>query len=94
MCINIRIMYITFNSNHLYNLFFSKPVALIEAINESNIFIDFSCVEIYRQSVGIYSKVVSLHYCIKHNDRIEIYKDLVIEAKNARSIRAKKKYSF
>jgi len=92
--ISIKIIYITFNTNHLYNLFFSKPVSLIEAINESNIFVDFACVEIYRQSVGIYSRVVDLHYCIKHNDRIEIYKNLIIEVKNARSIRVKKKYSF
>ena len=92
MCINIRIVYITSTLNHLYNLFFFRPITIIEAINESSIFIDFSCVEIYRQSVGIYSRVSNLHCSIKHNDRIEIYKDLIIDPKNARAIRVKNKY--
>lgn len=41
-------------------------------------------------SVGIYSKIVALDARLHSNDRIEIYRPLKIDPKQARHLRAKK----
>ena len=40
--------------------------------------------------VGIFSKRVKLEDGLKNNDRVEIYRELVIDPKEARRLRAKK----
>ena len=63
------------------------------AIRRSGILKKFQEIKLENVRVGVYGKSVSLDTLVKNRDRIEIYRPLQIDPKQARLTRAKKKIS-
>lgn len=61
------------------------------AILASNIGEHFPCIDLTRQKVGIFGKIVDLDQLLSNKDRIEIYWPLRIDPKKARKLREAKK---
>ena len=59
-----------------------------EAIERSGILVEYPSIDLNVLSVGIYSKKVSLQDRINNNDRVEIYRLLQVDPKEARRLRA------
>ena len=61
------------------------------AIDRSGVLEIFPEIDLTQQKVGIFGVVKKLSSVVKEGDRIEIYRKLVIDPKEARRLRAKKK---
>lgn len=61
------------------------------AIQNSAILKKFPEIDLQINKVGIFSKIVSLSDKLHDGDRIEIYRSLIIDPKQARVLRAKRK---
>jgi putative ubiquitin-RnfH superfamily antitoxin RatB of RatAB toxin-antitoxin module len=61
-----------------------------EAIEDSGILQRFPQIDLSSQKIGIFGKVVELNRVLKSGDRVEIYRALIAEPKDARRRRAKK----
>lgn len=61
-----------------------------EAIRNSGILKIFPDIDLTKQKVGIFSKLAKLSDQVKEGDRIEIYRPLTIDPKEARRAKAKK----
>ncbi len=61
-----------------------------QAIQQSHILDEFPEINLAVNKVGIFSKTVALSQIISENDRIEIYRPLKIDPKQARLLRAKR----
>lgn len=52
---------------------------------------EFPEIDLAKNKVGIYSRICNLEQVVKHGDRIEIYRPLLIDPKEARRLRASRK---
>ncbi len=59
-----------------------------QAIELSGIAGDFPEIDLQKNKVGIFGKLVSLDQCLQAGDRIEIYRGLLADPKQARRERA------
>lgn len=96
MSFEVEVVYAGKESQKIISLQMEKGSTVLEAIQQSGIFYYFP--EIARQGivylekhVGIYGKAVGLGKKLNSNDRIEIYRDLYQDPKEARRKRAKEK---
>lgn len=88
---NIEVVYANKNNQKIFYVEYSDNLTINIAIKKSGILVDFSEINLKKQSVGIYGKVLPLSYIVNPGDRIEIYRPLVIDPKNARWLRAEEK---
>lgn len=61
-----------------------------QVIHQSGLLDQFPDISLKINRVGIFGKPVSLNTILNPNDRLEIYRSLIIDPKKARQIRAKK----
>ena len=61
-----------------------------QAIRSSGILERFPEIDLAQNKVGIFAKVVSLDTVLREGDRVEIYRPLLVDPKQARRVRAKK----
>jgi putative ubiquitin-RnfH superfamily antitoxin RatB of RatAB toxin-antitoxin module len=61
-----------------------------DAILASNLLTIINHISLYNNRVGIYNKLVNLKSCVQDGDRIEIYRNLIIDPKERR----RRKYFF
>jgi uncharacterized protein len=61
-----------------------------EAITSSGILAQFPEIDLSRQKVGVFGKMKPLSEPLKAGDRVEIYRSLLIDPKEARRAKAKK----
>lgn len=61
-----------------------------QAIRRSGILSAFPEIEIARSEVGIFGRVVSLDARVRDGDRVEIYRPLIADPKDARRQRAQR----
>ena len=87
----VSVAYATQNAQKIYQLNLTDVLTVQEVIEKSGVFDDFPCIDLCVQAVGIYGEIVSLQDCVDDNDRIEIYRPLLIDPKAARAVRAEKK---
>lgn len=66
------------------------PMTVREAVLLSGVLGEFPELETENLSVGIFSRAVDLDTDVKAEDRIEIYRPLTIDPKEARKLREKK----
>ena len=62
-----------------------------QAIEKSGIQKQFSDIDLTNNKVGIFGKQTSLDHLLSDRDRIEIYRPLILDPKEMRRKRAKKK---
>jgi putative ubiquitin-RnfH superfamily antitoxin RatB of RatAB toxin-antitoxin module len=67
------------------------PCQVGEAIAQSGMLAHFTEIDLTTQAVGIFSKKCELTDMLKAGDRVEIYRPLTIDPKEARRAKAEKK---
>ena len=66
-----------------------ETFTLEQAIVDSGLLHEFPEIDLSLQKVGIFGKLANLSQIVKPGDRIEIYRPLLINPKEARRLRAK-----
>ena len=87
---NIEIIYALADEQKLIALKVAEHCTVDQALRQSGIFKLYPELSIETIQVGIFSRPVDLSYVLRENDRIEIYRPLIIDPKEARRLRAKK----
>lgn len=87
--IKIEIAYAAAKNTCLIPLDVTQPCTIYEAIQQSGILTAFPEINLSSNKVGVFSVLASLDSEAKSGDRIEIYRPLLIDPKQARKQRAK-----
>lgn len=82
--INIEIAYATPLNQLVIPLQMTEPCTVEQAILQSGILLQYPEIQLENNKVGIFSKVVPLSTLLKDGDRVEIYRPLIIDPKQAR----------
>lgn len=87
--INIEVVYASISQQHLLKLMVDPNTTIEEAIHQSGILTLYPEINLTKNKVGIFSKQQPLNYILQEGDRIEIYRPLTIDPKEARRAKAK-----
>lgn len=90
---HVEVAYATAKQQVIIPLEVTLPCTVKVAIEQSGILNQFPEIDLEKQSVGIFSKKVKLTDVLCENDRVEIYRPLLIDPKQARLLRAKRDHS-
>lgn len=82
--IHVSVVFALPNEQHLFNVDVPKGATVESAIIASGILGWYPEIDLSSQKIGIYSKFVALTHPLEQNDRIEIYRPVVQNAKTAR----------
>jgi len=86
--INVELIYALPNEQELYSISVQSDLTVEQAIKESSILQDYPEIDLEKVKVGIFSKVCKLTDNLHEGDRIEIYRPLIADPKEARKKRA------
>lgn len=89
--INIEVAYADSLKQHIVNVQLDNGSTIEQAIDCSGILMLFPDINLMRQKVGIFSKQKKLTDIVKEGDRVEIYRTLTMDPKEARKKRVKEK---
>ncbi len=89
--ISIEVAYATPQRQKILSLEVPTGCTVREAILASGIIESFPEIDLKQQAVGVFSKLVTLETALEEHDRIEIYRELIADPKEARRQRAEKK---
>jgi uncharacterized protein len=85
MCnIPIEIVYAGFNQQTILSLEVSENTTVIKAIQQTSLLQQFPEIDLAKNKVGVFGKIVSLERILQAGDRIEIYRPLLIDPKQKR----------
>ena len=87
--INVEVVYATPSQQHVANVTVPAGCTVLEAIEESDILSLFDEIDLSRNKVGIYSRLVDLNVVLQDGDRVEIYRSLKADPKAVRRRLAK-----
>lgn len=87
--ISIEVVYATPEKQKIINLQVPVGTSIEAAIKQSGILTEFTEINLTQQKVGIFSKPRVLSDIVQAGDRIEIYRPLLIDPKEARRIKAR-----
>lgn len=87
--IHITVAYATPNQQVEIPLIIEENCTVALAIKRSGILQQFPEIKLASAKVGVFSKRVALDANLRDGDRIEIYRPLIIDPKQARVLRAK-----
>lgn len=90
-CIRVEVVYATNTTQRLFSLEVAAECTIAQAIEQSGILLLYPEIDLNRQKVGIFSQQRELTSRLKGGDRIEIYRPLLIDPKEARRKKANKK---
>lgn len=91
MALNISIAYARPDRQIEISLTIEESCTVAMAIRRSTILDQFSEIDLAKAAVGIFSKKAALDDLLQEGDRIEIYRPLLIDPKEARRLRAERK---
>lgn len=89
--LRIEVVYARPDSQRIIALEVEAGTTIQAAIEQSDIMSVFPEIDLAHQAVGVFSKPRKLSDLVKNGDRIEIYRPLTIDPKDARRAKAKKK---
>jgi len=89
--ITVELIYIEPASQNSLRLDIVKGSNINQAIHLSGLLERFPEIDLEVNKVGIFSKIQKLDTVLRQGDRIEIYRPLLVDPKEARRQRAKKK---
>lgn len=75
----------------IYEIVITEKMTVQEAIENSGLLHDFPYIDLSLRKVGIYGMITNMKNYVHNNDRIEIYRPLLKNPKEARTIRAERK---
>jgi len=84
----VEVAYALLDVHFLKKITITPGCTIHEAILISNILDQFPEIDLAKQKVGIFGKSAPLNTPLRPNDRIEIYRPLIIDPKDARRRRA------
>lgn len=84
----IEVIYLAANKQAVMALDLPENTRLIEAIQLSKLLENFPEIDLNRNKVGIFSKIVPLDTLLKDGDRVEIYRPLLVDPKQKRRLKA------
>ena len=87
----VELVYASQSNQKQYHLVLATETIVKQAIEASGVLIDFPEIDLAKQAVGIFAEIVELDHVLKEGDRVEIYRKLTIDPKDARRIRAQEK---
>ncbi|ALD15207.1 hypothetical protein IX46_01330 [Buchnera aphidicola (Aphis glycines)] len=82
--IQVTIIYALSEIQYIEKVYIISNSTVKDAIFASNILSVFPGLQFYKNNVGIYNKLVHLNKKINNGDRIEIYRNLIIDPKERR----------
>lgn len=88
---SIELVYIKPDSENVLKLEVDCDTTIQQAIESSGLLQQFPEIDLGINKVGIYSKLKDLDTVLESNDRIEIYRPLFADPKEARRRRVRKK---
>ena len=88
--ISIEVAYATPTKQALLEVVIEHGTTVEQAIQASGIMKRFPEIDLAVQKVGIWNRTCKLTDCPKKGDRIEIYRPLIADPKEARRVRAEK----
>ena len=86
--LHIELIYALPDEQEIYAIKVDENTSVEQAINQSKILQRYSEIDLAINKIGIFSKVCQLTDKLRDGDRIEIYRPLIIEPKEARKARA------
>ena len=86
--ITIEIAYASAYRQLILSVNIKKTSSILAAIEASSILAEFPEIDLAVNKVGIFGKMCELDASLRHQDRIEIYRSLIIDPKMARIKRA------
>lgn len=89
--VTVELIYVEPNSQFSLSLDLADGSNIEQAIAHSGILEQYPEIDLSVNKVGIYSKIKTLDTILTTGDRIEIYRPLLADPKEARRQRAKKK---
>lgn len=89
--LTIEVAYAKADSQRILIVQVEAGTTIETVIERSGILELFPEIDLQKQKVGIFSKIKKLTDHVKEGDRIEIYRSLVMDPKEARRKRAQKK---
>ena len=89
--INIELIYPTPDKQRLINISVPLETTVLQAIDRSKILTKYPEIDLDKNKIGIFSKIVKLTEVLREGDRIEIYRPLIADPKEARKKKAAKK---
>ena len=88
--LSIEVVYVTPDRVFQKNLTMPAGSSVQDAVERSGLHAEFP-ETLDTNQVGVYGKVVPLSQQLQEGDRVEVYRDLIFDPKEARRMRAMKK---
>lgn len=87
--IDVSVVYALPDQQVIMELSVEDGCTVKQAVEQSGLLAQFTEIDIQTMQVGIYSERVSLEHLLRAGDRVEVYRPLTIDPKEARRNRAK-----
>ena len=88
--IEVEVVYATAKRQKSVRLTVPAGTRVAAAIRASGLLAEFPEIDLTVNAVGVWGKVVPLEHALREHDRIEIYRPLKVDPKQARVIRAQR----
>lgn len=89
--IKVEVVYADEHTQKLVAVVVEEGATIQTVIHQSGLLTLFPDIDLARQSVGIFSRQRLLTDVVSEGDRVEIYRPLTMDPKEARRVRANKK---
>lgn len=86
--LHVEVIYAGLRRQARYALSVERGTTVAEAIRRSGVLEAFSEIDLARQRVGVHGKLAQLAHVLRDGDRVEIYRPLSADPKEARRTRA------
>jgi putative ubiquitin-RnfH superfamily antitoxin RatB of RatAB toxin-antitoxin module len=88
--INIQVCYATDTLQFLRELRLEAGATIQQALDVSGLELEVPGIDLANMAVGIYGKKKTLDTVLREHDRVEVYRPLIADPKNARRRRVRK----
>lgn len=85
---NVEVVYALPERQAVYRLAMEEGATVRMAIEASGVLQAFPEIDLARNRVGVYARLVTLDTPLRDGDRVEIYRSLRVDPKEARRMRA------
>lgn len=86
----VQVCYATLTQQWSKTVELSNSATIKQAIEQSGVLQDCPEIDLSKQKVGVWGKIAALEDVVNEGDRIEIYRPLLIDPKQARMLRAQR----
>jgi putative ubiquitin-RnfH superfamily antitoxin RatB of RatAB toxin-antitoxin module len=84
----VEVVYALAQRQALYEVHLAPGQTVQEAVEASGVLAEFPEIDLHRNRVGIHAKLATLGTPLRDGDRVEIYRPLIADPKEARRRRA------